>query len=71
MYQISPSLSRYDIIEPASLPGMGVKFMGDVNKGSKSSGEPLRRVIEDYYLTDVITRRYDSSFSPIEIEFGC
>jgi len=60
MYQISPSLSRYDVIEPASLAGMGLKVIGDVNKGSKSSGEPLRRVIEDYYLTDVITRRYIS-----------
>jgi len=58
MYQISPSLSRYDVIEPASLTGMGLKVVGDGNKGSKSTGEPLRKVIQDYYLTDVISRRY-------------
>lgn len=58
MHDISPSLSRYDIIEPASLPSLGLKFVSDSNKGSKSSGAPLTRVIDDYYLTDVITRRY-------------
>ena len=57
MYAVSPSLSRYDVIEQASMGAVGLKVVGDGNRGSKSSGEPLRRVIEDYYLTDVITRR--------------
>ena len=58
MYDIAPSLSRYDIIEPASMGSIGLKFVSDSNKGSKSTGEPLTKVIKDYYLTDVIARRY-------------
>lgn len=58
MYEIAPSLSRYDIIEPASLGAVGLKVVGDTNKGSKSTGGPLTKVIEDFYLTDVISRRY-------------
>jgi NADH dehydrogenase (ubiquinone) Fe-S protein 1 len=61
MYEIAPSLSRYDIIEPASLGAVGLKVVGDTNKGSKSTGGPLTKVIEDFYLTDVISRRYLSS----------
>ena len=57
MYDISPSFSRYDIIEPASMPSIGLKFMSDTNKGSKSTGEPLMNVVKDFYLTDVISRR--------------
>jgi NADH dehydrogenase (ubiquinone) Fe-S protein 1 len=29
----------------------------DQNKGSKVSGEPLKKVIENFYFTDVISRR--------------
>lgn len=58
MYDIAPSLLRYDIIEPASLGSIGLKFVSDSNKGNKSTGEPLTSVIKDYYLTDVISRRY-------------
>ena len=58
MYEIAPNLTRYDIVELASLGPVGLKFVADANKGSKSSGEPLRKVIEDFYLTDVISRRY-------------
>ena len=58
MYEIAPNLVRYDIVEPASLGAVGLKVVADANKGSKSTGEPLRRVIEDFYLTDVISRRY-------------
>ena len=58
MYDIAPSLSRYDIIEPASMSAVGLKFVGDANKGSKSTGEPLMNVIKDFYLTDVIARKY-------------
>lgn len=58
MYEIAPSLSRYDIVEPASLGAVGLKFIGDANKGSKSTGERLTKAIKDFYLTDVISRRY-------------
>jgi len=36
---------------------LGLKFVADSNKGSKITGEPLKKVIEDFYLTDVISRR--------------
>lgn len=58
MYDIAPNLSRYDIIEPASLGAVGLKFVSDANKGSKTSGEHLTNPIQDFYLTDVIARRY-------------
>jgi len=29
----------------------------DQNKGSKPSGQPLKKVIENFYFTDVISRR--------------
>jgi len=58
MFEVAPSLARYDVVEPASLGGMGVRYVGEMNRGSKSSGEPLTKVIEDFYLTDVISRRY-------------
>jgi len=57
MYEIAPSLVRYDIVEPPSLGPLGLKFVADSNKGSKITGEPLKKVIEDFYLTDVISRR--------------
>ena len=57
MYNIAPSLTRYDIIEPASLAVAGMKFVGDSNKGSNATGEPLKNPIQDFYLTDVISRR--------------
>ena len=59
MYDIAPNLLQFDIIEPASMGDIGLKFVSDMNKGSKSTGEPLGAVISDYYLTDVIARRYD------------
>jgi len=62
MYQIAPSLTRYDIVEPASMGAVGLKFVGDANKGSKSTGEPLTNPIKDFYLTDVISRKYISLY---------
>jgi NADH dehydrogenase (ubiquinone) Fe-S protein 1 len=60
MFDVAPSLTRYDVVESASLGAMGLKFVGEANKGSKISGEPLTRVIHDFYLTDAISRRYPS-----------
>jgi len=57
MYDIAPSLLRYDIIEPASLAVVGMKFVGDSNRGSKTTGRLLKNPIQDFYLTDVISRR--------------
>ena len=58
MAEVSPSLTRYDIIEPSSLASAGIKAIVDANKGAKSSNEKLVNPItlENFYLTDPIAR---------------
>lgn len=58
MEEISPALRRYDLVEEAALPTLGKVQLVDQNKGSKASEEPFRKVIQDFYFTDVISRRY-------------
>ncbi len=59
MSKIAPHLVRHDVVEPSSfaLQGTKVQFI-DQNKNSKPTNAPLRRVIEDFYQTDSISRRY-------------
>ena len=61
MEEISPVLRRYDIVEPTSLAALGKVQLVDQNKGVKASGGAFRRVIENFYFTDAISRRYVSS----------
>ncbi|KAI1431547.1 hypothetical protein GGR50DRAFT_678868 [Xylaria sp. CBS 124048] len=56
MAEISPALAAYDIIEPTSLPQLSKVQLVDQNKGTQTTGEPLKKVIEDFYFTDVISR---------------
>lgn len=56
MFEISPILGSYDIVEPAALKELSKIQLVDQNKGSKAKGQPLGKVIEDFYLTDVISR---------------
>jgi len=57
MEEISPALTRYDIVEPTSMAGVGAKVqLLDANKGAKPTNEPLRKVIENFYFTDAISR---------------
>ena len=58
MEQISPVLRRYDIVEGSSLATLGKVQLVDQNKGAKPSGKPFAKVIEDFYFTDAISRRY-------------
>lgn len=58
MAEISPALAVYDSVEPVALPALSKVQLVDQNKGAKPIGEPLRKVIEDFYFTDVISRRY-------------
>jgi NADH dehydrogenase (ubiquinone) Fe-S protein 1 len=57
MEEISPALRRYDSIEPSGLAALSKVQLVDQNKGAKASGEPFKKVIEDFYFTDVISRR--------------
>lgn len=54
--EISPALTVYDVVEPTSLKQLSKVQLVDQNKGAKSTGEPLKKVIEDFYFTDVISR---------------
>ncbi|KAI9815686.1 MAG: NADH dehydrogenase (ubiquinone) 78K chain precursor, 5-prime end [Pycnora praestabilis] len=56
MDEISPVLSRYDIVEPASLGKLSKTQLVDQNKGAQVKGVPLQRVIENFYFTDAISR---------------
>jgi NADH dehydrogenase (ubiquinone) Fe-S protein 1 len=57
MAEISPVLVAYDVVEPVALKQLSKVQLVDQNKGAKSSGAPLKKVIENFYFTDVISRR--------------
>jgi len=57
MEEISPAMRRYDVVEQTGLGELSKVQLVDQNKGAKVKGEPLKRVIEDFYFTDVISRR--------------
>jgi len=58
MEEISPTLRRYDVVETTSVGALSKVQLVDANKGTQASGAPLKRVIENFYLTDSISRRY-------------
>jgi NADH dehydrogenase (ubiquinone) Fe-S protein 1 len=60
MVEISPTLASYDIVEPVALKQLSKVQLVDQNKGAKPAGGPLKKVIENFYFTDVISRRYGS-----------
>lgn len=57
MVEISPALASYDIVEPVALKQLSKVQLVDQNKGSKATGAPLKKAIENFYFTDVISRR--------------
>lgn len=56
MEEVSPALRRYDLVEPAGLPALSKVQLIDQNKGAKATGEPFKRVIENFFFTDAISR---------------
>lgn len=56
MEEISPALRRYDIVEPAGLPALSKVQLVDQNKGAKATGEAFKKVIENFFFTDSISR---------------
>jgi NADH dehydrogenase (ubiquinone) Fe-S protein 1 len=62
MVEISPALASYDVVEPVSLKQLSKVQLVDQNKGSKATNEPLKKVIDNFYFTDVISRRYVQFF---------
>jgi NADH dehydrogenase (ubiquinone) Fe-S protein 1 len=65
MEEISPVLRCYDLVEPSSLSSLSKVQLVDQNKGAKASGAPLKKPIQDFYFTDVISRRYPHSLSTV------
>jgi NADH dehydrogenase (ubiquinone) Fe-S protein 1 len=57
MIEISPTLASYDVVEPVALKQLSKVQLVDQNKGSKPTGEVFKKVIENFYFTDVISRR--------------
>ncbi|KAK8026158.1 NADH dehydrogenase [Apiospora arundinis] len=56
MVEISPALGAYDVVEQSALQSLSKVQLVDQNKGAKQTGAPLKKVIDDFYFTDVISR---------------
>ncbi|KAM7209519.1 hypothetical protein V8F20_000257 [Naviculisporaceae sp. PSN 640] len=56
MIEISPALAAIDVVEEVALPQLSKVQLVDQNKGAKVTGAPLKKVIENFYFTDVISR---------------
>lgn len=65
MVEISPALAAYDVVEPVALQQLSKVQLVDQNKGAKASGTPLKLPIENFYFTDVISRRYVQVQTPL------
>ncbi|KAF2006180.1 NADH-quinone oxidoreductase [Amniculicola lignicola CBS 123094] len=56
MMEIAPSLRSYDLVEPVAMPALSKVQLVDQNKGAKATAELLKRPIENFYFTDVVSR---------------
>lgn len=58
MKEISPALRRYDVVEPVSkeMSSLSKVQLVDHNKGQKTTGQALKKVVENFYFTDAISR---------------
>ena len=57
MEEISPVMRRYDVVESTSQPSLGKVQLVEQNKGIQPINAPFKKVIEDFYFTDSISRR--------------
>jgi NADH dehydrogenase (ubiquinone) Fe-S protein 1 len=57
MEEVSPALRRYDVVEKTGLASLSKVQLVDQNKNSKPSDDPFKKVIENFYFTDVISRK--------------
>ncbi|CAO1636716.1 unnamed protein product [Parajaminaea phylloscopi] len=56
MFEISPTLVRYDVVEPTSKAGAEAGLASLQSKAAKISGAPLLVPITNFYQTDAISR---------------
>lgn len=59
MEMISPALRRYDVVENTSsvMSALSKVQLVDQNRGAAVGNQPFRRVVENFYFTDSISRR--------------
>lgn len=58
MEEISPVMRRYDVVESTSVGALSKVQLADQNKGAATTGAPFKKVIEDFFFTDAISRRF-------------
>ena len=58
LWEISPTLVRYDVTEPTSVDVAlaGLKTVADKTADAKATDAPLRKPISNFYQTDPISR---------------
>ncbi|KAE8147950.1 hypothetical protein BDV25DRAFT_159281 [Aspergillus avenaceus] len=56
MEEISPVMRRYDVVEPITLGSLSKVQLVDQNKGTQPTQAPFKKVIDDFYFTDSISR---------------
>ena len=54
MSDVAPHLTQYDYVENVSNPELGLTQL--VNKPTKSTGAIFKSIIQNYYMTDSISR---------------
>lgn len=56
MFEISPTLVRYDVVEPVGNKALAVEQLKAVVGNAKASGAPFVRTVPNFYMTDAISR---------------
>ena len=58
LWEISPTLVRYDVTEPTSVDVAlaGLKVIVNKTAGAEVTGAPIRKPISNFYQTDPISR---------------
>ena len=72
MEEISPVMRQYDVVEPTSLGMLSKVQLVDQNKGIQATESPFKNVIDDFFFTDSISRRYvQRALDPLFLSFLC
>ncbi|RMJ22109.1 nadh-ubiquinone oxidoreductase [Aspergillus sp. HF37] len=56
MEEVSPIMRRYDVVEPTSMASLSKTQLVDQNKGIQPINAPFKKVVEDFFFTDSISR---------------
>lgn len=72
MFEISPTLVRYDIVEPSTASSAhGIQSLSELAKSAgQVSGEPLRKPIDNFYQTDPVSRASPTMAKATQVSVG-